>query len=150
MSEETIEYARAEAVVDHAIERVWAVVGSFGGIETWMDGVSVCTVEGEGVGAIRTVTRNGSTVREQLIRWDVSAREISYAILPPHPLPASDVRGTIILEPLKERTRVSWRSHARDFKLPAETLGAGISAFYAASIDGLTRLLDARNGADLG
>lgn len=150
MSTGTIEYARAEAVVDHAIERVWAVVGTFGGIEAWIDGVTACTVEREGIGAIRTVTRNGVTVREQLVRRDVSVREISYAILPPHPLPAADVSGTIMLEPLGGRTRISWCSHASHFELPAETLGEGISAFYAASIDGLARLLDARHGVGRG
>jgi hypothetical protein len=139
-----IEYARVSVILDHPVDRVWAYAGQFGGLDRWADGVSLCAVVGEGVGAVRTVTRHGRTVRERLDRLDPAGHEISYLILEPHLLPARDVRGTIKLRPLDDgRTEVVWRSHATDFQVPHEALGERVGQFYAASLDGLGRLLSA-------
>jgi hypothetical protein len=116
------------------------MIAMFGGLENWADGVTACDV----ADGVRTVTRKGSTVRERLDRCDPDAHEISYTILPPHPLPAEDVRGTIALKALGPgRTEIHWYSQARDFRAPPETLGARIEIFYAASIEGLDGLLSA-------
>jgi hypothetical protein len=139
-----IEYAYISVILDHPVDRVWACAGQFGGLDRWADGVSECAVAGEGIGAVRTVTRHGRTVREQLDRIDPAGHEISYLILEPHAMPASNVRGTIKLRSLDDgRTEMVWRSHATDFEVPHEALGQRIGQFYAASIDGLNRLLNA-------
>jgi hypothetical protein len=139
-----IEYAYISVILDHPVDRVWACAGQFGGLDRWADGVSECAVAGEGIGAVRTVTRHGRTVREQLDRIDPAGYEISYLILEPHAMPASNVRGTIKLRSLDDgRTEIVWRSHATDFQVPHEALGQRIGQFYAASIDGLNRLLSA-------
>lgn len=93
MATGSVEYARVARVVDHPLARVWDIVGAFGGLELWADGVTACAVEGEGIGALRAVARNGSEVRERLDRLDPAGHQIVYTILPPHPLPAADVRG---------------------------------------------------------
>ena len=135
------EYARVRVVLDHPIDEVWAVAGEFGGLETWVDGVSACTVEGAGVGAVRTVTRGG-VVREQLEALDPRRRQIRYRVLPPHSLPAEDVRGEITLRALSPRaTEIVWRSDAGGFSAPQGPLGARIEDFYRASIQGLDRRL---------
>jgi hypothetical protein len=139
-----IEYARVTVILDHPVDRVWAYAGQFGGLDHWADGVTECAVVGEGVGAVRTVTHHGRTVREQLHRFDPAAHEISYLILEPHAMPARNVRGTIGLRPLDDgRTEIVWCSHATDFEVPHEALGQRIGQFYAASINGLNRLLNA-------
>jgi len=137
------EYAHVRVVIEHPIDEVWSIAGQFGGLETWADGVSACTVEGAGVGAVRSVTRGG-VVREQLETLDPHRHQISYRILPPHALPAEDVRGEIALTALGPRTtEVVWRSEALRFSAPAGALGARIEAFYRASIEGLERRLRA-------
>jgi hypothetical protein len=137
------EYAKVCVVLDHPIDQVWAVAGQFGGLEAWADGVSACSVEGEGVGAVRTVTRGG-VVREQLETLDPGRHEISYSILPPHALPAEDVSGAITLRALgPETTEFVWRSEATRFHAPPGPLGERIEAFYRASIQGLGRVLSA-------
>jgi hypothetical protein len=142
MSTGLIEYARVERILDHPIDAVWTFVGRFGGVESWIDGVSACALEGEGIGAVRTVTRDGSRVRETLERLDPTAHEIVYRILDPHRLPAGDVRGIIALEAAGAgRTRIVWRSEARDFRMAKEELGARIGRFYDASIDRLAAVL---------
>lgn len=140
MATDTVVYARVQRVLDHPLERVWPLVGAFGGLEQWADGVTACDLDGE----VRTVTRNGSTVRERLDRRDPEACEIAYTIMSPHPLPADDVRGTIVLRAVDaDRTEIVWRSEARNFRAAPDALGARIEHFYAASIDGLDRLLSA-------
>ena len=135
------EYARVRVVLDHPIDEVWTVAGEFGGLETWADGVSACSVEGASVGAVRTVTRGG-VVREQLETLDPHRHQISYRVLPPHSLPADDMRGEITLTALGPRaTEIVWRSDASRFAAPRGPLGARIEAFYRASIQGLDRRL---------
>jgi hypothetical protein len=136
------QYALVRVVLDHPIYEVWVVAGQFGGLETWADGVSSCTIEGAGVGAVRTVTRGLGVVHEQLETFDPRQHQIGYRILPPHGLPADEVRGAITLRALGPRkTEIVWCSSAERFHAPPGPLGARIEAFYRASIQGLDRRL---------
>jgi len=143
MATTPITYANISTILDHPIEAVWGHVAAFGGLEHWADGVSDCSVEGNGAGAIRTVVRNGGSVRERLEAIDPRTHMIRYQILPPHPLPADEVHGNIILRAIgPEATELVWRSDAIDFRVPPEALGARIEQFYRDSAEGLRRLLD--------
>ena len=138
MTSSSITYASVSAELDHPIETVWARIAAFGGLEDWADGVSACSVEGSGVGAVRTVVRNGNSVRERLEAIDPIGHVLRYQILQPHRLPADAVHGNVILQSLgADRTEMVWRSDAADFTVPPEEIGARIEAFYAASIEGL-------------
>jgi hypothetical protein len=143
MTSSSITYASVRAELDHPIETVWARIAAFGGLEDWVEGVSACSVEGTGVGAVRTVVRGDGDVRERLEVVDPVAYVLRYQILPPHRLPAGAVHGNVLLRALGEgRTEMVWRSDARDFTVAPEVLGARIEAFYAASIEGLKQVLD--------
>ncbi len=144
MTSSSITYASVRAELDHPIETVWAMIATFGGLEGWADSVSACSVDGAGVGAVRTVVRNGNGVQERLEAIDPVGHMLRYQILPPHRLPAQAVHGNVILRPLGAgRTEMVWRSDATDFTVPPAEIGARIEAFYAASIEGLRRVLDA-------
>lgn len=56
---------------------VWALVGEFGGLDTWMAGIDSCTVEGD----VRTIETMGMTLTEQLVGRDADARSITYSIV---------------------------------------------------------------------
>ena len=141
------EYARVTVMLNHPIDKVWAVAGRFDGLEAWVDGVSACSVTGEGVGAVRTITRGG-IVREQLETLDPGRHEISYRVLAPHSLPADDVRGEITLRALgPAMTAFVWRSDAARFHTSPGPLGERIEDFYRASIQNLERMLAAGRSA---
>lgn len=143
MTSPPIRFAEASVRLDQPLARVWEIVAGFGGLQHWVDGVSDCTVEGHGVGAIRTLVRNGNRVQERLEAVDPAAHSISYSIMPPHRLPASNVRGTITLDALPDGgTRISWQADATDFVMPPEEFGHRIGKFYADSIEGLRHLLE--------
>jgi len=136
-------YACVRRTLDHPIEAVWIRIAAFGGIDLWVAGVEACRVEGEGVGAIRTLTLGDRTAREQLEAVDAAGHRLRYRILPPHALPAREVCSEIGLTALGDsRTEMTWRSEATAFTVPAEQLGARIERFYDLSIDGLVRLLE--------
>jgi carbon monoxide dehydrogenase subunit G len=56
---------------------VWALIGEFGGLDTWMDGVDGCVVDGD----IRTVDTMGMQIQEKLVGRDADARTITYSIV---------------------------------------------------------------------
>jgi hypothetical protein len=135
-------YACVRRTLEHPIAVIWPRLASFGGLELWVAGVETCRVEGHGVGAIRTLGLGDRVARERLEAIDADMYWLRYQILPPHALPARDVRSEIGLGALDAgRTEMTWRSEAAGFTIPAEQLGARIERFYHLSIDGLDRLL---------
>ena len=135
------EYARVRAKIVAPVNEVWRILAEFGGVERWVAGAETCVLDGGGVGAVRTIGLAGRSVRERLDYLDPGRRSLSYSILPPHSLPASDVRATITLRDLGEATEFTWVSDAAQIDGDADALRARIEAFYRASIDNLTRLL---------
>jgi len=135
-------YACVRRTLEHPIDAVWSRLATFGGLEQWVAGVETCRVEGQGVGAIRTLELGDRVARERLEAIDAAAHWLRYQILPPHALPAWDVCSEIGLVALDGgRAEMTWFSEAAAFTIPAERLGARIERFYHLSIDGLDRLL---------
>lgn len=77
-------------------DRVWAVIGDFGGLTGWLPAISACTVAGAGVGAVRTLGFVGSDVyaRERLDAHDDAARSYTYSVVETD-LPIAGYRSTI-------------------------------------------------------
>lgn len=68
--------------IDAPAEAVWQSVRDFGGFDTYSVLVARCTVDGEGVGAMRTVYGpDGAQMREQLLSLDDATRTLSYTIV---------------------------------------------------------------------
>ncbi len=61
---------------------VWRLISDFGSAGQYLAGVVDCTVEGKGVGAVRTLTNaDGGTVIERLEALDETALRLSYTLL---------------------------------------------------------------------
>lgn len=66
-----------DITIDRTPDEVWAVLGQFGGLDTWMDGVESCVVEG----THRTIgMAGGMTVGEDEVARDDAARTYSYTV----------------------------------------------------------------------
>lgn len=142
MAVEAITYADVRAVLDHSIDRLWSPIAAFGELDRWAAGVTGCTIEGKGPGAIRTVSLGDRQARERLEAIDSLRHRLRYSVLPPHAMPARNVTSEICLTALDDgRTEVRWRSEASDFTTPPEQVGAGIEKFYRRSLDNLDRML---------
>jgi len=143
MASDAMIYAEIHEVLDYPVEIIWRQVAAFGAIDRWVDGVTGCEMAGDGPGAVRIVRLGSRLVRERLEQIDPAAYRLRYHILPPHLLPATNIRSEVRLVPLEAgRTEMVWCSEATGFEVPPDELGARIEIFYRRSIDGLRRLLD--------
>jgi len=71
-----------QTTIHVSADAVWQVIGDFGAACQHLVGVVNCTVEGEGVGARRTLTStDGSTIIERLETLDGATHRLSYALL---------------------------------------------------------------------
>ena len=61
---------------------IWRIISDFSAACDYLDMVVQCHVEGEGIGALRTLTgADGSTIIERLDAIDSTTRQLSYALL---------------------------------------------------------------------
>ncbi len=84
-------------------QKVWAVVGPFGGITKWHPDIkSVEATGGDTLGGERTLTfQNNATLKESLDEFDSSALKYSYRMLDPNleALPVSSYSMTLAVRP---------------------------------------------------
>ena len=84
-------------------DEVWALVGEFGGLETWLPGVDRCEVDGD----IRRVDTMGMTIEERLVARNEAARVLTYAIVSGAPVDTHE--ATIAVVPFGAgATDVTW------------------------------------------
>jgi hypothetical protein len=71
-----------KTTIHASADAIWQVISDFGAAGRYFNGVVTCTVEGEGVGSLRTLTSaDGSAIIERLEALDKTARQLSYALL---------------------------------------------------------------------
>ena len=99
---------REEGELGAAIDEVWKIVGDFPGFVEAM-GVPV-EVEGEGVGATRTIAMGPSPTIERLEKLDNDAKMLQYSLIR-GPLPVENYLATMQLSAVEGgRTRLEWSS----------------------------------------
>jgi len=93
------------------IDRVWSCFADFGDLSAWAPGRSRVPVDGQGVGAVRTVGGDGDPIiRERLDVYDPASHTFSYAMLD-NPFPFTDYVATVRLGDLGGgRTSIEWSS----------------------------------------
>jgi carbon monoxide dehydrogenase subunit G len=100
-------------------DAIWQVIGDFGRAGEYLPGVVACTVAGQGVGTLRTLTSaDGSTIIERLTARDADAKKLSYALLTDTPF--GDCLTTIALRDLDPySTELTWAATFQADGLPA-------------------------------
>lgn len=92
-------------------DAVWSYFRDFGGVMKWAGPmVKSCTLEGEGVGAVRTIAlAQGNPLRERLVQFDDEARSFSYAIIGACDLPLEGYVGSVkIKADGASRSTIDW------------------------------------------
>ena len=134
-------HAEIDEAVDAPVPRVWALFRDFGGVKRYTPSLEACEIEGEGVGAIRTLTLPGGAVlRERLEALDDDATRLQYSIID-GPLPVQDYLATVQLHADGETCRVTWSS---DFEAPAMDDAAAIELIegvYRGGLEGIRSAL---------
>ena len=74
--------ASCKITIHASTDAIWQVIGDFGTAGQYLFRIVNCTVEGEGVGAQRTLTStDGSIIVECLESLDQAAHRLSYTLL---------------------------------------------------------------------
>jgi hypothetical protein len=122
---------------------VWQVIGDFGAACQYLVGVVDCTVEGEGVGAQRTLTSaDGSTIVERLEALDEIAHQLSYALLTDTPF--RNCLTTMLVHDLGQgQAEVEWSATFEADGLPADEARDMLEAALAANCLALKQFMEA-------
>jgi hypothetical protein len=121
-------------------QRVWDVIGDFGGIRKWATAVQDERLESGGDVPVRVLTMgNGNTVRESMIAG--SQFSYTYTLLD-QPTP-SDYRGTVAVIPLDpQHSRIVLITHvSATGEVTEEDLTARYTAFVTGNMKAMKRAL---------
>ncbi|CZR65566.1 uncharacterized protein PAC_15466 [Phialocephala subalpina] len=101
--------------INQPIGNIWAIISGFGGIKTWMPAIDSCSVEGDGISAVRTVSLKGRKINEQLEVCDAESHTISYRLLDPTGFPMLGGFGTIsLVAQSANQTQLTWIADAEE------------------------------------
>jgi len=117
--------------LSRSADEVWALVGGFGDLESWMSGVDSCTVDGD----VRTVGTMGMEIQERLVERDDAARSLSYSIVGGVPL--EHHKATITVTPAGDGCTVTWACESEP-----EGTGALFGPIYQGALDQLKARLE--------
>ena len=134
-----------KAVLKASANAVWQAVGNFGGVRAFIPVVQSCTVEGKGVGAVRTVTLDGgAVVTERLEARDARARILTYSILT-SPLPLEGYVSTMRVSELPhDRAELNWSCTFEPKGASEDECKKIVEGVYTAGFAGLKKLLEAQ------
>jgi carbon monoxide dehydrogenase subunit G len=99
--------ATAEIDVAKPADQVWAIIGDFGGVGSWMPGIDACRVEGED----RIIETMGMTITERQVSKDDGARSLTYSIVDGAPVETHEAVITVV--PTGETSHVTWAVEAK-------------------------------------
>jgi hypothetical protein len=104
--------------INRPSESIWQVISDFGAADQYLAGVVDCTMEGEGVGARRTLTSfDGSTIAERLEKLDEAAQQLSYSLLSDTPF--GNCLTTIALRDLgPSQVELAWSANFQPVGIP--------------------------------
>lgn len=111
--------ASSKIILNVPADAVWQVIGDFGAACEYLAGVVNCTVEGEGVGALRTLTyADGAlAIVERLEALDAAACRLSYTLLTDTPF--RNCLTTVTVHELGQRQcEVAWTATFEPIGLP--------------------------------
>ena len=136
-------HASCRTTINMPADAIWQVISDFGAACKYLVMVIGCTVEGQGIGALRTLTSaDGSTIVERLESLDAAARRLSYALLTDTPF--RDCVTTMAVRDLGPHlAELAWSASFQPDGLPASEAVALLEGALAANCLALKQLLEA-------
>ena len=123
--------------IDADVTKVWDLVSDFGGVNRISPDIQSCEVEGEGIGAVRTINTNGIIIQERLEGLDPVARTFSYSMLE-GPIPFKKYLANVKLEESGGgRTKINWAGSFEPAGMPEEQLCQLVEGIYRQLIAGI-------------
>lgn len=132
-------------LVNAPVDEVWAIISAWGSERFWFPGVTVSSVKGFGIGAVRTLTfaNANMSVSERLDSADPATHTISYSILQ-NDSRMKNPRAELSLEAIGDgdQTRFTWTGFS-DWVDPEyqSTLTKMLETMYNGTIDAVSKIL---------
>ena len=124
--------------------KVWEFLGDFGGVAKWGGAMlQSCTVEGEGVGAVRRIgLPGGMEIAERLEALDAAKRSLTYSIIGKSPIPIKNYLSVCtIVETGAGECRVDWNGTFEPDGVPEAQAQGMVRGIYVGGIAGVRKLL---------
>jgi len=98
-----------KTTVNASPDELWDLLRDFNGTPKFLKAVASSSLEGEGVGAVRTLTlANGAQLQERLEEFDDSARRLAYSLVS-GPLPVQSYVAVVQVSDLGDnRSELTW------------------------------------------
>lgn len=134
--------AKVSERVEASADAVWELLRDFGGVRRYSPVIEECTVEGDGIGAVRTLTMPGGlSLQERLEAFDDAGRRLQYAIIA-GPLPFENYLATVEVREDGDACTIDWSS-TLDAKGVTDEQAIGIvEGIYTGGIQGIKKALD--------
>lgn len=132
----------AEHVFALPVDALWAILGDFGQTGKWSGRPpEACVQEGEGIGALRTLTiQDGRVIVDRLEAQD--AYSYTYSVVS-GPLPYASYRATMAVEPVDpEHARFRWTGEFEPLGITEEQAIEFTKNVYAAGIAMMRRTIE--------
>jgi carbon monoxide dehydrogenase subunit G len=117
--------------------KVWAVLTDFAHPQRLASTIIGCDIDGEGVGAVRTVhSSSGARIYERLVECDATSLRFVYEVLDKGDMPFADVesyRATVTLVASEDGTTVDWQAEGT-LSGSAAPVEAYLSRLYCGAI----------------
>ena len=131
--------------IQASADRVWNLVKDFGGILKWSAGaIEGVTVEGDGIGAVRTLSISGGmSLQEKLEAYDEASQSFSYSFVGEAPLPLDAYYATLTVRDAGPGlARVEWSSTFEPRGVPEAQAVAMVEGIYKNGIGGIKQALE--------
>ena len=129
-------------IINASTDEVWNILRDFNGLPKFIAAIKASTIEGAGVGAVRTLILDGGgpPIVEKLERLDDKARTLSYSIVT-SPLPVKDYFSTVeVKDAGAGRCELKWSSTFQPKDAPEPEAVQTIEGVYAGAFEGLKTL----------
>jgi len=135
--------AFSKIIINAPADAIWQVIGDFRAACQYLVMVIGCTVEGEGIGALRTLTSaDGSTIIERLEALDKVTHRLSYALLTDTPF--RNCLTTIAVRDLGQgQCELDWSATFQPAGLPASEAQEMLEGALAANCIALKQFMEA-------
>jgi hypothetical protein len=123
-------------------DQVWKVLRDFNGLPVFVAAIKKSTMEGSGVGAVRTLTFEGGgpPVVEKLEKLDDQAKTLSYSIIT-SPLPLKDYFSTMeVMDVGAGQCELKWYSTFEPKDAPEAEAVKVVEGVYTGGFEGLKKL----------
>src|SRR5207244_2013577 len=126
--------------------KVWELLGDFGGVARWGGAlVESCSVDGVGVGAVRTVRLQGGTsIQERCEALDEAGRALTYSIIGTSPIPIRDYLATCrVVATGPNECRVEWAGRFEPDGVPVDQAQDMVRVIYLNAVAEVRKIVAA-------